>query len=38
MVEWHRQLNGPEFEQALRGSEGQGCCLQSMESQRAVGD
>ena len=38
MVEWHCQLNGPEFEQALRGSEGQGSCLQSMESQRAVGD
>ena len=29
MVGWHHQLNGPEFEQALRDSEGQGslvCC------------
>ena len=34
MVGWHRQLNGPEFEQALRDSEGQGSCLRSMESQR----
>ena len=29
MVEWHHQLNGHEFEQALRDGEGQGslaCC------------
>ena len=29
MVGWHCQLNGPEFEQALGGGEGQGnlvCC------------
>ena len=29
MVEWHDQLNGDEFEQTLRDSEGQGslvCC------------
>ena len=29
MVEWHHQLNGLEFEQTLRDSEGQGslvCC------------
>jgi len=29
MVEWHHQLNGHEFEQTLRDSEGQGslvCC------------
>ena len=29
MVGWHHQLNGPEFEQALGDSEGQGslvCC------------
>ena len=29
MVGWHRRLNGHEFEQALRDSEGQGglaCC------------
>ena len=24
MVEWYHQLNGPEFEQALRDGEGQG--------------
>ena len=24
MVGWHYQLNGPEFEQALRDGEGQG--------------
>ena len=24
MVGWHHQLNGPEFEQALGDSEGQG--------------
>ena len=31
MVEWHRQLNGPEFEQTPGESEGQGslaCCSQ----------
>ena len=29
MIEWHHQLNGHEFEQTLRDSEGQGslaCC------------
>ena len=29
MVGWHHQLNGPEFEQTLGDSEGQGnlaCC------------
>ena len=29
MVEWHHQLNGREFEETLRDSEGQGslaCC------------
>ena len=29
MVEWHHQLNGHEFEQVLKDSEGQGslaCC------------
>ena len=29
MVGWHLQLNGPEFEQTLENSEGQGsltCC------------
>ena len=29
MVEWHRQLNGHEFEQTVGDSEGQGslvCC------------
>ena len=29
MVEWHRRLNGHEFEQALRVGDGQGslaCC------------
>ena len=32
MVEWHHQLNGHEFEQTLRDSEGQGslaCCSPS---------
>ena len=30
MVEWHHQLNGREFEETLRDSEGQGslaCCV-----------
>ena len=29
MIEWHHQLNGPELEQSLGDSEGQGilvCC------------
>ena len=32
MIGWHHQLNGHEFEQALRDSEGQGsveCCVGS---------
>ena len=41
MVGWHHQLNGYEFEQTLRNSEGQGGkpgLLQSMESQRVGHD
>ena len=39
MVEWHHQLNGHEFEQALGVGDGQGSLvmdrvLQSMGSQR----
>ena len=41
MVGWHHRLSGPEFEQALRDSEGQGspaCYIQSMGSQRVGHD
>ena len=37
MVGWHQQLDGPEFEQTLGDSEGQGslaCYIQSMGSKR----
>ena len=37
MVEWHHQLDGHEFEQALGVGDGQGslsCCMQYMGSQR----
>ena len=35
MVEWHHQLNGHEFEPALRDSEGQGSlvCSSPLRSQ-----
>jgi len=33
-VGWHHQVNGHEFEQALRDSEGQSGMLQSMGLQR----
>ena len=41
MVEWHHQLNGHEFEQALGDGEGQGrlaLCSQSIGSQRVGHD
>ena len=40
MVEWHHQLNGHEFEQALGDGEGQErlAVLQSMGSQRVGQD
>ena len=37
MVEWHHQLNGHEFEEALGVGDGQGslaCFMQSVGSQR----
>ena len=37
MVGWHHRLNGHEFEQTPRDSEGQGslvCVLQSMEMKK----
>ena len=33
MVEWHRRLNGHEFEQALGVGDGQPVVLQSVGSQ-----
>ena len=41
MVEWHHQLDGHEFEQALGVGDGQGslsCCMQYMGSQRVGHD
>ena len=40
MAGWHHQLNGPEFEQTLGDSEGQGSLglLQSMGSQMVRDD
>ena len=34
MVGWHHQLNGHEFEQALRVGDGQGSLVCCKESQR----
>ena len=38
MVGWHHRLNGHEFEQSPRDSEGQPGVLQSRESQRGEHD
>ena len=38
MVGWHHRLNGHEFEQSPRDSEGQPGVLQSMGSQRVEHD
>ena len=38
MVGWHYRLNGPEFEQTLEDSEGQGSLAWSMRSQKVKHD
>ena len=38
MVEWHHQLNGHEFEQALRVGDGQGSLAGVAKSQIYLGN